>query len=214
MAIHAIVLLIAFILFLITKNINILALSAAISFAALFVWKGFIVKRLSFIIMPANLITSFRLVSLLLIVLYLPQLSDLWIGGIALGILLLDGVDGFLARKFKTVSDFGAYLDMETDAFYVLIFSCILYYQEKTGWWILCIGVLRYLYFVTLLFFKPKGQNESRDSFAQVIAVVLMASLISGFWFPEYLYLPTLIISGSLVCFSFGKSFSGYLLDL
>jgi len=96
---------------------------------------------------------------------------------------------------------------METDAFFVFALSCILYHQEKVGWWILGIGCLRYFYFIVLLFFKPKEQKESRDYFAQVIAVILMGSLVSGFLLPQIIYFPALVIAGGLVCFSFGKSF-------
>ena len=211
MTVHAVVLLTSLVVLLIFKNISFLAISAAISFVALFVFNGKRLGGFSFLFESANLVTSLRLCTLLGTVFCFSELSDLWIGSIAFVVLILDGLDGYLARRFKTTSEFGAYLDMETDAFFVFTLSCILYHQEKIGWWILGIGCLRYSYVVVLLFFKPKEQKEARDYFAQVIAVILMGSLVSVFLLPEVIYLPALLIAGGLVCFSFGKSFFGVL---
>lgn len=208
MTAHAIILLTAALVFLLTKNISFLTIGAAISFAALFVWNFLQQQDQGRSITFANLVTLLRLFSLFGILIGLSHASDWWIGIIALAILLLDGLDGYLARRFKTASNFGAYLDMETDAFFVLSLSSLLYLQGKVGAWILALGWLRYVYFLVLLFFKPKIKKESKDYFAQVIAVALMASLIAGFLLPKAIYLPSLVIAGGLVFFSFGKSFS------
>lgn len=59
--------------------------------------------------------------------------------------MLLDGVDGRVARRTGTVSELGARFDMETDAFLILVLS--VYVGDAMGWWVLAIGLARYAFF-------------------------------------------------------------------
>lgn len=58
--------------------------------------------------------------------------------------LLLDAVDGPVARHSSTVSRFGAWFDGETDAFLMLVLS--VYVARAAGPWVLAIGATRYLF--------------------------------------------------------------------
>ena len=58
--------------------------------------------------------------------------------------LALDAVDGWVARRTRTASAFGARFDMEVDAFLILVLS--LYVARPVGWWVVGIGVARYLF--------------------------------------------------------------------
>lgn len=58
----------------------------------------------------------------------------------------LDGVDGWLARRRREDSAFGARFDMETDALFVLVLSLIVFQLEKAGAWVLLSGAMRYLF--------------------------------------------------------------------
>jgi len=58
--------------------------------------------------------------------------------------LLLDAVDGHLARRTGTESAFGARFDMETDAFLIAVLS--VHVAPRFGWWVLAIGAMRYAY--------------------------------------------------------------------
>jgi len=58
--------------------------------------------------------------------------------------LVLDGVDGRVARRTGTVSTFGARFDMEVDAYLILVLSA--YVAHELGWWVLLIGAARYLF--------------------------------------------------------------------
>jgi phosphatidylglycerophosphate synthase len=60
--------------------------------------------------------------------------------------LILDGVDGYVARRTGSESDIGARFDMEVDAFLLLVL-CV-YDVRFVGWWVLTIGVLRYAFVV------------------------------------------------------------------
>ncbi|HEY5881451.1 MAG TPA: CDP-alcohol phosphatidyltransferase family protein, partial [Nakamurella sp.] len=58
--------------------------------------------------------------------------------------LLLDAVDGRVARRTGTVTAVGARFDMEVDAFLVLVLA--LYDVRLLGGWVLLIGAARYLF--------------------------------------------------------------------
>lgn len=57
---------------------------------------------------------------------------------------LLDGVDGWLARRSQQQSAFGARFDMETDAALILILSILVWLHGKAGAWVVACGLMRY----------------------------------------------------------------------
>jgi phosphatidylglycerophosphate synthase len=59
---------------------------------------------------------------------------------------ILDGVDGWLARRSHTASRFGARFDMETDALLILTLAVLAWQFDKAGPWILLSGALRYAF--------------------------------------------------------------------
>ncbi|MEU6038505.1 CDP-alcohol phosphatidyltransferase family protein [Actinomadura sp. NPDC047616] len=59
--------------------------------------------------------------------------------------LVLDAVDGKVARRTGTVSALGARFDMESDAFLILALS--VYVAGSLGLWVLAIGLMRYVFF-------------------------------------------------------------------
>ena len=60
--------------------------------------------------------------------------------------LVLDLVDGRVARRTGTASAYGARLDGEADAFLILVLSA--YVARDAGAWVLAMGVVRYAYAV------------------------------------------------------------------
>lgn len=58
--------------------------------------------------------------------------------------LVLDAVDGWVARRTSTASVFGARFDGEVDAFLILALS--VYAARPVGWWVLAIGAARYVF--------------------------------------------------------------------
>lgn len=58
--------------------------------------------------------------------------------------LALDAVDGWIARRTRTETAFGARFDMEVDAFLLLVLSAAV--APVLGWWVLTIGLLRYAF--------------------------------------------------------------------
>src|ERR1700722_14469309 len=60
--------------------------------------------------------------------------------------LVLDGVDGWLARRCGEASEFGARFDMETDALLILGIATLAWHFDKAGPWILAAGWMRYMF--------------------------------------------------------------------
>jgi phosphatidylglycerophosphate synthase len=69
-----------------------------------------------------------------------------WIIGISTLAMVLDGVDGVVARRTRTESAFGARFDMEVDALLLLALSWLVWQSGKAGPWVLLIGALRYMF--------------------------------------------------------------------
>ncbi|MDO6824616.1 CDP-alcohol phosphatidyltransferase family protein [Marinobacter sp. 1_MG-2023] len=119
----------------------------------------------------ANRATLFR--SSLIIVLvaaspFIPMKASefaLWLYAIgALLALVLDGVDGKLARATNSGSDFGARFDMEVDALLILGLCIAVIMSGKAGAWVLALGLMRYL-FVAAASLLTWLNNPLPDSF-------------------------------------------------
>lgn len=68
--------------------------------------------------------------------------------------LSLDAVDGWLARRFRLTSEFGARFDLEIDALLILILALLVWQTGRVGPWVLGIGLMRY-FFVLASWFLP-----------------------------------------------------------
>lgn len=97
--------------------------------------------------------------------------------------LALDGVDGFLARRFDQVSDFGARFDMETDAFLILVLSLAALMLGKAGPWILAIGLMRYV-FIAGQWLAPRLKAPLPPSFRRKLVCVLQVVALLGLLLP------------------------------
>lgn len=69
--------------------------------------------------------------------------ASLFVGLTAVA-LILDGVDGKVARRTGTSTALGARFDMEVDAFLILVLS--VYVSMSLGPWVLLIGLMRYAF--------------------------------------------------------------------
>lgn len=92
--------------------------------------------------------------------------------------LVLDAVDGRVARRTGTVSELGARFDMEVDAFLVLVLSVHVAWQY--GPWVLVVGLMRYV-FVAASWAAPwlRGPLPTRVS-AKVVAAVQGVVLVAA----------------------------------
>ncbi|WP_319532018.1 CDP-alcohol phosphatidyltransferase family protein [uncultured Cohaesibacter sp.] len=97
--------------------------------------------------------------------------------GLVLFALILDGIDGYLARSQSQESELGARFDMEVDALLILVLSAAGLILGKAGWWVLGIGLMRYA-FVFAQLFLPSLADPLPTSFRRkLICVVQVAAL-------------------------------------
>ena len=101
---------------------------------------------------PANQVTLARatLVALTAAAIGEAHTSLIAAGAVATATLaaVLDGVDGWLARRSGMASAFGARLDVETDAALILALSVLVWLHDKAGPWVLASGLMRYVFVV------------------------------------------------------------------
>lgn len=125
----------------------------------------------------------------------------------ALIALALDGLDGALARRSGTASEFGASLDMELDALTTLVLSGLCWQLGKAGPWILLAGSLRYLFGAASRAWPwmsaPLYPSQARRVVCGVqvgsMAVALSAQV------PAWLSAPALAAALGLLLWSFGR---------
>ncbi len=120
--------------------------------------------------------------------------------------LALDGIDGRIARRTGTTSAFGARFDFEVDAFLILVLSvCV---AGAWGWWVLSLGLARYVFVATGWVFPWLRQPLPTRQWARVVAVLVAVVLIvaaSGI-LPDALTLVLLLVAAGLLAESFWHS--------
>lgn len=132
----------------------------------------------------ANLVTLGRLALTALVGGMLGEASDAiaWpVVIIAVTVLLLDGVDGWLARRGGWSSAFGARFDMETDALLVLLMAVLCLQLDKTGAWVLLSGAMRYLFVLAGTVWSwlrhPLPESRRRKTVCVLQVLSLLAAL-------------------------------------
>ena len=101
---------------------------------------------------PANYVTMIRVMTVALIASLIgePEIPRAAMAAsIATAVLtVLDGADGWLARRSQMASAFGARFDMETDAALVMAMSILVWQHGKAGVWALFGGMMRYIFVI------------------------------------------------------------------
>ena len=160
----------------------------------------------------ANMVTTLRLLIILSTLVFSTHLSPLEIALLLLLAILMDGLDGFLARRFQQTSLFGERLDMETDAFLVAAVSIYHATHGLAPQWIIVPGLMRYFFGLAVLFFKSGGKEMTSKRFRATIAVIFFGSLLTPFVIPRPLSDWVVQIAGGLILLSFGLSFFALML--
>ena len=127
----------------------------------------------------ANTLTALRLVGF--IALAVLPLAPPWIAGAAAVLLLLDGADGWLARRFEQASDFGAFFDKEVDAFALLVLCLLAVHHQGMAPLLITAGLLRYLFAVLLHLGDPPARTEPRTNAARYLYVFMMGTMLLPF---------------------------------
>lgn len=128
-------------------------------------------------------------------------------------ILLLDVVDGWVARKTGQSSPFGASYDVEADALLVMSIAVLLFSRGTAGPWVLVAGLLRYAYVLApALFPTPIGQaprsRHGRITYVTMLSCFILAMVVEGDYGRWLALLGTVVISLSF-SHSFWQRYAG-----
>ncbi len=203
--VHAVAMLVAIGIGKVVGNSKPIALSALVSFVGL-IWLSRSQWTPNSNFGWANGITAFRLLIVLCCAYGLHETPGLLYASLIIGILLLDGFDGWLARRLGCASAFGAHFDMETDALLILVISQELWHRGTLGIWILTSGLLRYIY-VLVAMLAPPGTSQPRSGFGRVAFSFLAIGLAFAVCFPNRFGALSATLGTILVSISFARSF-------
>ena len=118
--------------------------------------------------------------------------------------LLLDWVDGQVARRTGTASEFGAAFDMEVDAFLVLVLS--VFVARWAGAWVLLAGMARYLLLVAGWWLPRLRRPMPERYWAKVVAATqgIVLVVAAADVLPKPLVLVALVAALVMLAVSFG----------
>lgn len=192
---------IALLMALLTKAVFWLPLWAFISFIFFF-YHNFSNKNL---LSYANQVTAFRFLLSSITALSLAYLSNLVIFCLFGLTILLDGLDGYLARKYQQESSLGALFDKTTDAYFVLVLSFLLIQNYPIPFWFIGIGYLHYGYELLMTGLDWHTLSIPKNPVGKYVAALLFISLLSPFLLKVDWYLPIIYIAtiSTLISFSF-----------
>ncbi len=157
----------------------------------------------------ANSITMVRIILILLTCYYKNALGTLSLFiGFSLAV-LLDGLDGLIARKFRETSEVGEKFDMEVDSFLVLTLSWIHFEEDRLSGFILIPGAFKYINEILFFWIPNSGQEFLSKKIRSTIAVLFFISLLLPFIFEHEVIKWLVYSSGGLVILSFLSSTAG-----
>ncbi len=153
----------------------------------------------------ANSITALRVLGILLLLFFQAYLHPYVFLVTGILILVADGLDGYFARKYNTVSEYGDFFDKETDAFFVLAFCVILMKKELLGAWVILPGLMRYAFVLILYVFRIEHIVLNKSKRRAFVGMWFMGTIMGCFVFPEPLYTATMIFATAMLTYSFMK---------
>ena len=149
-----------------------------------------------------NILSFIRILMIpFIVVLYCTYHNYIWASILILISALTDVVDGFIARKFNMVSDFGKFIDPVADKLtQVAMVACIAF----THVWMISIiaiiiikDIMQFILGYTL--FKRKEVVNSAKWYGKLCTVVIYLSMFIIFMFPD-LSLEYIVLIGA-ICF-------------
>jgi phosphatidylglycerophosphate synthase len=204
---HAIIMLTAFIAAIVTGQIEWLLGAAVVAFVLKFIIRKDEYSANGVLGGAANWITLARLVTLIVATLILRDNTGVVFGSIILAIIIVDGLDGYVARKYGLATRFGADFDMETDALLSCVLSLIAYWHYDVSLLVPAAGVLRYAFVILLRMSGLHKYDPPKMPGVRLIAVIFFISLITPYFIDPPLSGWSMEVAAALIFFSFGREF-------
>ena len=185
-----------------------MTLPAVISFAFLFRYRRPCRSVLPGGVALADALTGVRFVLLALAAASIPRAPAAWVLAAFTVNVALDALDGFVARRLGETTAFGAALDREVDAFFVLVAYLHFPLDGWLGGWVLLAGVLPYAYRLFASATPAPLAAGHKERTAAPLAGLNFVMLLAAVAMPTYSS-SILVASVAVVCTSFAVSFWG-----
>jgi phosphatidylglycerophosphate synthase len=128
----------------------------------------------------ANLVTTSRLGIVVALPRFASMMSRVSLALLVVALLVVDGLDGYLARSRGEASAFGAAYDMETDALSVMVLALLLREEGIAGSWVLAAGLWRFVYAIGVAVWPALGDSPPSPIYRWIFTA-LMVSLAIAF---------------------------------
>jgi len=159
-----------------------------------------------------------NIISILRIVLVVPIAYFLWQQNYLIALLLFligglsDGLDGFIARRYKWETELGVILDPMGDKLMMLTAYLLLGWHHLLPWWLVALVVFRDFIIVlgTLLYRKFIGEAKLKPLFISKINTGFQILLVLLIMFSQVINLNQFIIDGVLWLVVVTTLMSGY----
>lgn len=145
-----------------------------------------------------------NIISLMRIILVVPIAYFLWNQNYLTALILFlvgglsDGLDGFLARRYKWQTELGVILDPMGDKLMMLTAYLLLGWHHLLAWWLVGLVIFRDIIIVagTLLYKKFIGNAKLKPLFISKLNTVFQIILVLIIMFSQVVNLNTLIVDG------------------
>jgi phosphatidylglycerophosphate synthase len=123
----------------------------------------------------ANVLTLVRLALVAGLPWHLTWMPRWGFVALVVSLLVLDGIDGRVARARGETSELGASFDMETDALTVMVLTLLLWTRESVGPWVLVAGLWRYVFVVVAALVPALGDAPPSRLYRSIFGVLMIA---------------------------------------
>jgi hypothetical protein len=148
----------------------------------------------------ANWVTTLRFVIIAVVPLISSNFKIQELGLIFLPVVLLDLLDGFLARKKTDYRNRKIYRPLKPMHFLLLLQELIIYTRGIPGY-------LRYFFVLSLTLLRKREIYERKTIFGSLAAGIMFVFLLAAYFLPENLSKILLIAGTKLILISFSRSF-------
>jgi len=162
--------------------------------------------KLRVIVTVPNILTLIRLLAIPVLarLIYIGEPYD-WVAFIMfLGIWLTDMLDGYIARKFNQITEFGKLFDPFVDKLFQLTTAVMMYLVGKLPLWIPLVIAVKELAMILggALLLRQLGQVVPARWYGKAATVLFVAAFASLFFLPEgswrlanYIFIPPMALS-------------------
>jgi phosphatidylglycerophosphate synthase len=158
----------------------------------------------------ANAVTSLRVLALIALAFAFDAACVDCAAACAFGIFVLDGCDGWLARRAGNSTAFGARYDAETDAALLLVLSAGVFQLGRAGIWVSIAGLLRPAYVLVLFAWSRPALEAPRTRLGRYVFAISVVCFTLSLWPPQLERTSALFAATAtlFLCYSFGRSFN------